>query len=438
MQGIDFEDIVMKSPAAVYIHDENFKTVFINQIAERATKYSRDELIGDSILKLAYDEDLPKVIEAGKRALSGEEVIYEARYVRKDGKVKWVMGFTRPITINGRVHVLGNWIDITKVKELEEKLKESEEFYRSLIEDSLNPVYVVQNNKFVYVNRAFEKFTGYRKGEILGRGAFSLVHPSDRDLVYSRYIERERGKRDTETYSFRIVAKDGEIKWATVRPSRITYKGRPAVAATLVDTTEIYGLNERLRIREEYLRLLNKILRHDIANALVLVRAVLEDREDEMSKKALNRVDHIVKLIREVAGLESALEELKPVSLYSVAKEIAEDFGVEVKGNDVIVMANDGLRTVVFNLIQNAIQHSDGEVWVEVGRDGNWGVLKVVDNGKGIPDEIKDRIFDEGVTTGGGGVGLFIVRKMVEILNGLVTFYDNKPRGTVFEVRLRG
>ncbi len=94
-------------------------------------------------------------------------------------------------------------------------------------------------------------------------------------------------------------------------------------------------------MREDYLRLLNKILRHDIANALVLVRAVLEDREDELSRKALSKVDHIVKLIREVAGLESALEELKPMRMGEVVKEVAENFGVDCQCEEVVVMANE-------------------------------------------------------------------------------------------------
>ncbi len=190
-------------------------------------------------------------------------------------------------------------------------------------------------------------------------------------------------------------------------------------------------------MREDYLRLLNKILRHDIANALVLVRAVLEDREDELSRKALSKVDHIVKLIREVAGLESALEELKPMRMGEVVKEVAENFGVDCQCEEVVVMANESIRTIAFNIIQNALQHSGGDVKVEVRKDGSWGVLRVADTGKGIPDEIKQRIFDEGFTTGGSGIGLFIVKKLTDILGGAISVYDNKPSGTIFEVRFR-
>jgi len=434
---INFEEVAEKSLSGIYIHDEKFRISYVNEMVVRATKYSKDELIGMSVLNLAHDDDVRVLIDSTKRALSGEEVFYETRYVRKDGKVRWAWGFARPIEVNGKKYVLGNWIDITRVKDLEQKLRESEEFYRTLIEDSLTPVYIIQGGKMVYVNRAFEEFTGYTKDEVVGRSPFFIIHPEDREGVYAKYIERESGKRDVDVYSWRIITKRGEVRWLTARPSRITYKGRPAVAATVVDTTSIHELNERLRMREDYLRLLNKILRHDIANALVLVRAVLEEREDKLSKKALARVDHIVKLIREVAGLESALEKLRPTKMDELVREVAENFGVEFEGEEVTVMANESLRTIAFNLIQNAIQHSGGEVRVEVKKDGRWGVLRVADTGKGIPDHIKQRIFEEGFTTGGTGIGLFIVKKLTDILGGAISVYDNEPSGTIFEVRFK-
>ncbi|MBO8180103.1 MAG: PAS domain S-box protein [Archaeoglobus sp.] len=434
---INFEEVAGKSLSGIYIHDENFRIVYVNDMVVRATKYSKDELIGMNVLDLAHPDDVQISFDAAKKALLGEEIFYEVRYCRKDGGVRWVWGFARPLHVNGERYVLGNWIDITRVKELEQKLKESEGFYRSLIEDSLTPVYIIQDGKMVYVNRAFEEYTGYSKEEVLGGDPFFIIHSEDREEVYTKYIERETGRRDVDTYSWRITTKNGELRWLTARPSRITYKGRPAVAATVVDTTSIHTLNDKLRIREDYLRLLNKVLRHDIANALVLVRAVLEEREGELSKKALSRVDHITRLIREIANLESALEEIKPVRMDRIVEEVAESLGTSCDCEEVEVMANESIRTIAFNLIHNSLKHSGGDVFVEVKKDKGWGVLRVADNGKGIPEHVKERIFDEGFTTGGSGLGLFIVRKLTDILGGVISVYDNKPTGTVFEVRFR-
>ena len=95
---------------------------------------------------------------------------------------------------------------------------------------AFNPEILQQT--FKQLNKAFEEATGYKREEIVGRNPFFLIHPEDRGLVYRRYVEREKGLRDImETYSWRVIRKDGEVRWVTARPGRVTYRGKPAVAA---------------------------------------------------------------------------------------------------------------------------------------------------------------------------------------------------------------
>ncbi len=437
--------IVENLLAAVFIVGEDLRYKYVNKIVESFTGYSREEIYDmDKVTDLAYEEDIPYILEAIKQAFGGKRVFMENRYVTKDGKIRWVWGFLTPVEHEGKKFVLGNWIDVTRIKKLEQKLKESEIFYRTLIEDSLAPVYIVQKGRFVYVNKAFEKLTGFSKEELMKINPFDFVYPEDRDLVYRRYVEREKGLRGTETYSWRIITKEGDIRWVTVRPSRILYKGEPAVAATLVDTTEIHRLNEKLERKNKYLALLNKIIRHDILNDLAVVRAALELRDEGLMDKALARIDKIVRLIEETRVLEKVGDKIKVVNLADIVKEVAEmyasDAVIKLNVSDAYVYASDGLKSALQNILHNAVVHSGKnpvEIEIKTYTEERWGVVSIADNGVGVPDEIKNRIFDEGFSTGGGsGLGLYIAKKIVEMYDGTISVRDNTPSGAVFEIRL--
>ncbi len=392
-----------------------------------------------TIFDLAHPEDVEKLKKLAEENSKSEKVtFYEARYVTKDKKVRWVYGYMSKFELLGEKYFLGNWVDVTTLKKYEMELRNREEFLRTLIDESLAPIYILQNGKIVYVNKSFEEVTGYKVEEVLGEGPFFIVHPEDRRMVYEKYLARESGKLGIETYSFKIITKDGAKKWVTVRPSRIIYNGKPAVAATAIDTTELHETKSKLEKRNEYLRFLNKILRHDIANALTFVRFVLENKDDELSKKAIERIDHIVRLINDARSLEAALDELVETRLDKVVEDVAKGYDVSFKVEEVSVLANSGLYSVVDNLIRNAIVHGGGKVEVEVLKENENGVLRVKDYGKGVPKEMREKIFEEGFTTGKGtGMGLYIVKKLVEIYGGEIKVYDNVPHGAIFEVRLK-
>ncbi len=289
------------------------------------------------------------------------------------------------------------------------------------------------------MNRVTEEITGYKREELLSLHPIQdLVHPEDRAMVGRRLKERIAGLRLPEIYSFRILTKSGRVKWVTVRSSRIIYQGQPAVCATVIDSTDVYELAEKLKARQDYLKLLNRILRHDVANALTPVVFALEEfQENDLAKVALSKAEYIANLIKILRDLESGIEDLKPVRLDELARKIAESFGVSFNGEEVVVMANESISIIAQNLVENAVKYGGREVKVEVRKSEKWGILRVSDKGRGVPDELKEKIFEPGFSTGGGtGMGLFIVKTLTEFLGGKVKVYDNVPNGAVFEVTL--
>ncbi len=434
---VDFwKEVVENSLTAIFIIDENLRYKYINKIVERVTGYKKSEFYAmDNIFELTYPDDIAHVTKAVERAIRGEKVFVEHRYITKSGDIRWVWGFIAPIEYHGKKVLVGNWVDVTKVKNLENKLRESEIFYRGLIENTLTPVYIVRDNKIIYINKAFEVLSQYSKNEVLGLEPSIFIHPDDLKKL----------SECKETYNFRIIRKDGDVRWVTAKFSKILFQGKEADACIMVDTTEIHRLNEELMRKSEYLGLLNRVLRHDIMNDLAVIKAALELREKELLDKALSRVEHMTQILDEVGMLEDiGVTKIRIMNLSeivsSVSKVFEGDAEIHLHLDNIYVKANESLKSVLQNIIQNAILHSGKKpvrIDIRVFKKDPVGVVEIADNGSGIPDELKSKIFDEGFSTRGGtGLGLYIVKKILEVLGGSIEVRDNYPTGAIFEIKL--
>lgn len=153
--------------------------------------------------------------------------------------------------------------DITMIKraaqalaDSEVRLRESEERFRSLVEQKQVGVYVLQNNRFQYVNPKFIEIVGYDKSEVMALADnLEFVHPDDRAHVSERQRQRLQGET-ISPYSFRVVRKGGEVVRVEVYGTRTQYQGGPAIIGTLVDITERTRAEEALRESEARYRAL--------------------------------------------------------------------------------------------------------------------------------------------------------------------------------------
>jgi PAS domain S-box-containing protein len=436
-----WKNIVDKMLTGVFISDLSLKHLYANEIFRIATGYTKEELKNMNVLDLVYKEDEEKAKKIVERAIKGETVMDELRYVTKDGRIRYVFGLYKTLHYKGKQYTVGNYLDVTRTKRLEEKIKESEKFYRMLVDNSLAGIYIIQKGKFVFLNRAAALGAGYSQEEMLGMDPFQIIHPEDRERIYTNYLQREKGIRTEEAHnSWRIVRKNGKIRWVLGRARNVVYKGEPAVYVTTIDATELFEANEELKRKNEYLSLLSKLLRHDILNDLAVVRGAIEIKDEEM---ALQRIDKIVEKIYDIKNLEEASGRLKIMNVADIVNNIVEKysnqaiFSLNIK--EAFVEANEALKSVVDNIVGNAIIHSQVspvQITINLFTEGNECVLQIADNGVGIPDEIKSKIFETGFSRRGGGLGLFLVKKIVEMFGGKITVRDNVPKGALFEVKL--
>jgi PAS domain S-box-containing protein len=166
---------------------------------------------------------------------------YEARMHRKDGSLQWISTNVRLVKDVQKkpFYYEGTMMDITSRKMAEEAFAESEERYRTAIEHSNDAVAIIRGDEIQYVNRRFVKIFGYDKPEdLIGQVVSLVVHPDDRNKVFTMNQRRQRGEPVPSRYEFKGMTKDGDVIYIEVSATSIVYRGTPVYLVYLRDVTE--------------------------------------------------------------------------------------------------------------------------------------------------------------------------------------------------------
>ena len=212
-------------------------------------------------LKRVHSDDRKTVTEKIKNVLDGLSATYqyEARMKHADGSYRWhrVIGSTVERDEDGRpTCLMGVRIDITDSKQAQNALQESEEKYRSLVDQSLLGIIIVQDGCIRYANRMIAEKGAYSVDELMAlppTEVIQLIHPEDREIVWNRMLSRLSGKQEPARNECRLLAKNGTAYWVDVHTNIIEYSGRPAVQMCLIDITERKLAEEALRHSEAQL-----------------------------------------------------------------------------------------------------------------------------------------------------------------------------------------
>ena len=232
----------------------------------------------------------------------------------------------------------------------------------------------------------------------------------------------------------------------------IFYDEMSKINNELVDMQrDITKKNIRLEQQQAHLELINKILRHDLANIFSTIKSAIRVYENKPEKKYLaaisDKAQTGVELIGNMRELENVFRsqvDLQPINLRKIIFDLAKqwpELELKIDLPAIEIWANSSLKSLFDNLLRNAWDHGKASTIKICGEQmGKKFLLKFGDNGVGIPAEIKDKIFDANFkygATGNTGLGLSIVKQLVLSYGATISVLDNQPRGTIFEIKFR-
>lgn len=137
---------------------------------------------------------------------------------------------------------------------IDDARRQSEEKYRTVVDNASEFILVAQDEKVKFLNRKAGDLSGYSEEELLSKPFIEFIHPDDRKILTTRYLKRLRGGDLSYPFAFRTYSTDGSIRWNEVRSTLVTWEGRPAVLSFLNDITERKAAEEALKESEERYR----------------------------------------------------------------------------------------------------------------------------------------------------------------------------------------
>ena len=223
--------------------------------AEELWGYTPEELIGSSAFRYIKPEYRENYINMFKALLENSSPVKRMEatgFLDKTGKIITLEVSTVPFFDNGGklVGYRGISRDITEKKRIENALRESEEKYRTLVENASEVVVVAQDGMIKFINKKGFEMTGYSPGEIAGKPFLEFIHPDNRALVMDRYLGRIAGEVVPYYYEIRVLTKDRSTRWARMSAARITWEKKPAILAIFNDITERKGAEDALKESE--------------------------------------------------------------------------------------------------------------------------------------------------------------------------------------------
>ncbi len=241
---------VLESAENFFSVDRTYSYTAFNRkhAAVMKAMYGAEIVLGTSVLDhMTVEADRTKAKSNLDRALGGETFVDEAFSGEEARNRRYIEVWHYPVRGDrGDVVAVAVFVkEVTERRRIEEALRESEAHFRALAETTPVGIFIVQDDRYTYVNPAGERLAGLSADRLLQMSAMDLVHPDFRELVLSRRTARLAGEPDVpDQYEIELATRDGAERWVQITAGAFALRGGPAVVVTMVDVTAQRRLRE--------------------------------------------------------------------------------------------------------------------------------------------------------------------------------------------------
>ncbi len=363
-----------------------------------------------------------------------------------------------------------------------QRLRENEEKYRQIVDNSLEGIFIAREQRLLFCNRRLAEMFGFKTPkEAVGTELRKLVSPGSWERVHQELKAREEGKKDVSHYTFAARRIDGSEFEVESLSSRIQYRGNFAIQGVMRDVSRQQQLERQLRQAQkmEAIGTLAGGIAHDFNNILSVIIGYSELSLDvsSLDEKIHHNLEQVLKashrakdLVQQILSFSRKQEgETKPIQVNPIVREVLKliraslpatiEITQDISDQNYVLLADPTqVHQVLMNLCTNAAQamqsNGGGKLEIELSdlnRDlesisefspspSPYMRLTVRDSGHGMSTEVMDRIFDPFFTTKGvgegTGLGLSVVHGIIKSLDGEITLESEPGKGTAFHLFL--
>lgn len=451
---------------------QNDIVVFCNNKFAEIIGYTRNEILGTPMFQYISPEYRDELIWRCHTTDEYEVILesYETQFLHKDNTKRIsVLLSLRIGEYKGKHACIGTIHFAEGICELvEHSLRESRAMLNAILQESPIPQFVIdKNHRVLYWNQALSKYSGIQSHEIVGTSKhWRAFYPEPRPCIADIILDRKeneletwykgRAKKSTlvqDAYSsidfFPHLGNKGIWLYFTGALLRDSDGEVWGALETLEDITEQMMNEEGLKQANKKLNLLAETTRHDILNSLTVLTGAMDLIKDEIrdldvfsymvpAEKALDTIYRQILFTRDYQNLgvtAPVWQSIPTLIEEQVRNNIPEHVTLITDNIDYDLYADAMLGRVFFNLIDNSLRHglTVSEIRISGKEEHDALIIVYSDNGTGIEEHMKSKIFDRGVGSH-TGYGLFLIREILSITHIKIQEIGINGKGVIFEL----